>query len=163
MTLEVGELCKALLTIVALIRLGIQMAQLMLLEVDQLREVAATALASKRLLARVCHFVAFHIALLGKGFIAKGALIWTLAAVYGIVSLQIDSLCKRLRAYVTYKGTHIVMDLHVAIQIAAVAEIFGAQFAFVGSFVMIVHLLAMERLIAFTFKRLRAGQKEYIL
>jgi len=39
MPFEVGELCEALLAIVALVRLGIKMPQLVLLKVDQLREV----------------------------------------------------------------------------------------------------------------------------
>lgn len=161
MPLKVGQLCESLLAIVTLIRLSVQMAQLVLLKVDQLREVSSTALAAVRLLAGVCHFVALHVALLRKGFVAEVALIWTLAAVYGIVSLQIYGLSKGLGAQITDKWPHIVMYLHVAVQVAAIAETLGAQLALIGSFVVIVHLLTVQRLVTFALKRLQIKRNLY--
>jgi len=99
--------------------------------------------------------VAFHVALLREGFVAKIALIWTLATVYGIVPLQVNSLCEGLEAYVTNKWPHIIVNLHVAVQVAAIAETLGAQLALIGSFVVVVHLLAVQRLVTFALKRLR--------
>jgi len=131
------------------------MPQLVLLKVHQLREVSAASLASERLFTGVCHFVALHVALLREGFVAEVALIWTLATVYGVVPLQVNRLGKGLGAEVTNKWPHIIMHLHVAVEIAAIAEALGAQLALVGSFVVVVHLLAVQRLVALALKRLR--------
>lgn len=47
------------------------------------------------------------------------------------------------------------MYLHVAVQVAAIAETLGAQLALIGSFVVIVHLLTVQRLVTFALKRLQ--------
>lgn len=51
------------------------------------------------------------------------------------------------------------MYLHVAVEIAAIAEALGAQLALIGSFVVVVHLLAVQCLVAFALKRLRVLSK----
>lgn len=53
------------------------------------------------------------------------------------------------------------MYLHVAVQVAAIAETLGAQLALIGSFVVIVHLLTVQRLIAFALKRLQVKRIEF--